>query len=180
LKTNALEDPDVTKALYQACQAGVKVDLIVRDSCRFRPGIEGLSDTATVISIVGRFLEHARVYYFRNGGEEEYYIGSADLMLRNLKARVEVLAPVEDSELRQELRLILTAQLSDMRSAWDMQPDGTYIQRQLRDEPNSPGSQQQLMDAAAKRRAAASKHKEKKVRNKLLNRFQKRLRESES
>jgi polyphosphate kinase len=99
-KTNALEDPDVTKALYKACQAGVKVDLIVRDSCRFRPNLPGLSETATVISIVGRFLEHSRIYYFKNGGDEEYFIGSADLMQRNLGARVEVLAPVEDKELR--------------------------------------------------------------------------------
>jgi len=180
LKTNALEDPDVTRALYQACQAGVKVDLIVRDSCRFRPGLRGLSDTATVISIVGRFLEHARIYYFRNGGDEEYYIGSADLMQRNLSARVEVLTPVENSELCQELRLILTAQLSDMRSAWDMRSDGTYIQRQPKSEEAQRGCQEQLIHAANKRRAAASKHKEKKVRNKLLSRFQKKLRESEN
>jgi polyphosphate kinase len=86
-KTNALEDPDVTKALYKACQAGVKVDLIVRDSCRFRPNLPGLSETATVISIVGRFLEHSRIYYFKNGGDEEYFIGSADLMQRNLGVR---------------------------------------------------------------------------------------------
>jgi polyphosphate kinase len=179
LKTNALEDPDVTEALYRACQAGVKVDLIVRDSCRFRPGLPGLSDTATVLSIVGRFLEHSRIYYFRNGGDEEYYIGSADLMQRNLEARVEVLTPVEDPELRQELRLILTAQLSDRRSGWEMQSDGTYIQRRPEGDEGQRGCQEQLIRAANKRRAAASQHKEKKVRNKLLNRFQKRLRQSE-
>ena len=180
LKTNALEDPDVTKALYQACQAGVKVDLIVRDSCRFRPDLPELSEAATVISVVGRFLEHSRIYYFRNGGDEEYYIGSADLMERNLTARVEVLAPVEDPDLRQELRLILTAQFSDMRSAWDMQSDGTYIQRQPVGDKAESGCQQQLIEVAEKRRAAASEHKEKKVRNKLLSRFQKKLRKSKT
>lgn len=180
LKTNALEDSDVTRALYRACQAGVKVDLIVRDSCRFRPGLPGLSETATVISIVDRFLEHSRIYYFRNGGDEEYYIGSADLMNRNLEARVEVVTPVENAELRQELRLILTAQLSDMRSAWVMEPDGTYVQRVPKKGDGKTGCQEQLIKAANKRRAAASLHKEKKVRNKLLNRFQKRLRQSES
>lgn len=178
LKANALEDADVTRALYKASRAGVKIDLIVRDSCRFRPGLPGLSESATVISIVGRFLEHARIYYFRNGGDEEYFIGSADLMNRNLEARVEVLAPVEDKELRQELRLILTAQLSDRRSAWDMQADGTYIQRQPKDPNGKRGCQEQLIEAANKLQAAAYKHKEKKVRNKLLNRFQKRLQES--
>jgi polyphosphate kinase len=177
-KTNALEDPDVTKALYKACQAGVKVDLIVRDSCRFRPNLPGLSETATVISIVGRFLEHSRIYYFKNGGDEEYFIGSADLMQRNLGARVEVLAPVEDKELRQELKLILAVQLSDSRSAWDMQADGKYIQRQPEGDQGERGCQEQLIAAANKRQAAASKHKEKKVRSKLLNRFQKRLEES--
>ena len=177
-KTNALEDADVTKALYKACQAGVKVDLIVRDSCRFRPNLPGLSETATVISVVGRFLEHSRIYYFRNGGDEEYFIGSADLMQRNLSARVEVVTPVEDPELQQELRLILAAQLSDARSAWDMQADGTYIQRQPTDEKDQSGCQEQLIAAAIKRQAAASKHKEKKVRSKLLNRFQKRLQQS--
>jgi polyphosphate kinase len=179
LKTNALEDPDVTRALYKACQAGVKVDLIVRDSCRFRPHVPGLSETATVISIVGRFLEHSRIYYFRNGGDEEYFIGSADLMQRNLSARVEVITPVEDPELRQELRLILAAQLSDFRSAWDMQADGTYIQRQPTDgDKGQRGCQEQLIAAANKRQSAASKHKEKKIRSKLLNRFQKKLEES--
>ncbi len=178
LKTNALEDKAVTKPLYKACQAGVKVDLIVRDSCRFRPGLPGISETASVISIVGRFLEHSRIYYFRNGGDEEYYIGSADLMQRNLESRVEVLAPIGDPELRQELRLFLTAQLGDMHSAWEMQPDGSYTRRTPR--PGGPkiGCQEQLIKAANKRRAAVNQHKEKQVRKKLLNRLEEKLRRS--
>ncbi len=129
IKTNALEDVDITRALYEASQAGVRVDLIVRDSCRLRPGVPGLSENVRVISIVGRFLEHSRVYYFRDGGKEEYYIGSADCMTRNLVSRVETLVPVEPQPLREELRIVLDMLLGDQRSAWDMQPDGTYIQR---------------------------------------------------
>jgi len=129
IKTNALEDVDVTRALYEASQAGVHVDLIVRDSCRLRPGVPGLSENIRVISVVGRFLEHSRIYYFHNGGEEEFYIGSADVMTRNLVSRVEVLTPVEPPGLRAELRIVLDILLGDQRSAWDMQPDGTYVQR---------------------------------------------------
>jgi polyphosphate kinase len=175
-KMNALEDADVAGALYRACQHGVKVDLIVRDSCRLRPGIPGLSETARVIGVVGRFLEHARIYYFRNGGDEEYYIGSADLMKRNLESRVEVVAPVEDPDLRQELRLSLDVQLSDQRSVWDMQPDGSYIQRQPADGNASAarGCQETLITLADKRLTAAAKHKQKKVRNRLLRHFHKR------
>ena len=126
---NALEDPEVTRALYAASRRGVSVDLIVRDSCRLRPGIPGLSENIRVISIVGRFLQHSRVYYFRNGGDEEYYIGSADCMGRNLGGRVEVLVPVEDAASRSELRQALDIQLSDRRCAWEMAPDGGYTQR---------------------------------------------------
>jgi polyphosphate kinase len=129
MKANALEDADITRALYRASQAGVKVDLIVRDSCRLRPGVPGLSENARVVSIVGRFLEHARIFYFRNGGKEEYYIGSADLMKRNLESRVEAVVPVEAPRLRKKLRSLLDIQLHDERSAWDMHSDGSYTQR---------------------------------------------------
>ena len=129
IKTNALEDVDITRALYEASIAGVHVDLIVRDSCRLRPGVPGLSDNIRVVSVVGRFLEHSRIYYFHNGGDEEYYIGSADCMTRNLVSRVEVLTPVEPPALRAELRTALDILLEDQRSAWEMQPDGTYVQR---------------------------------------------------
>lgn len=126
---NALEDTEVTRALYEASAKGVTVDLIVRDSCRIRPGIPGLSENIRVVSIVGRFLQHSRIYYFRNGGDEECYIGSADCMSRNLSARVEALVPVEDPALRSELRKVLDIQLSDRRCAWEMGADGSYTQR---------------------------------------------------
>ncbi|QGU31913.1 polyphosphate kinase 1 [Thermochromatium tepidum] len=176
MKMNALEDPDITRALYKASRAGVQVDLIVRDTCRFRPGIPGLSERARVVSIVGRFLEHARILYFRNAGQEEYYIGSADMMRRNLESRVEVHAPVESPELRQELRLILDVQFSDTRSAWDMDANGHYTQRTPEDD-SQKGAQETLISLAEKRLAAAAKHKEKKVRSRLLSHFQWRLRE---
>ncbi len=138
MKMNALEDADITRALYQASQAGVKVDLIVRDTCRLRPGLPGLSENVTIISIVGRFLEHARIFYFRNGGNEEYYIGSADCMKRNLESRVEVVAPVEKPALRAELRYLLDTQLTDQRSAWD-----DAVRRQLRAAPPAQGQAQE-------------------------------------
>ncbi len=151
LKANALEDSDIVEALYRASQVGVKVDLIIRDTCRLRPGIPGLSDTITVIGIISRFLEHARIYYFQNGGDEEYFIGSADLMNRNLQSRVEVLAPVENPELRKELRAILETQLADHCSAWQMQPDGSYVQRRPRGGQAHRGSQEVLIVAAERR-----------------------------
>ncbi len=128
-KTNALEDAAITRALYEAARAGVRVDLIVRDSCRLRPGLPGLSESARVISILGRFLEHARLYYFRNGGNEEYFIGSADLMTRNLEMRVESLAPIRDRALQQELRELLDLQLGDSCGSWEMESDGSYRKR---------------------------------------------------
>jgi polyphosphate kinase len=128
-KMNALDDGDIVRSLYCACQAGVKVDLYIRDSCRFRPGVPGLSETGKVVSIVGRFLEHSRLYYFRNGGQEEYLIGSADAMKRNLESRVEILVPVEAPPLQKQLRELLDAHDADHRFAWEMQPDGSYLQR---------------------------------------------------
>ena len=129
MKMNALEDADITRALYQASAAGVRVQLVVRDSCRLRPGIPGLSDNVEVVSVVGRFLEHARVFHFRNGGDEEIYIGSADCMKWNLESRVEALVPVDSPALKAEIKAILDAQLADTRSGWVMQADGSYVQR---------------------------------------------------
>ena len=143
IKINALEDADIVRALYRASQAGVSIDLIVRDTCRLRPGIAGLSENIRVVSIVGRFLEHSRVYYFRNQGEPEYYIGSADSMQRNLENRVEVLAPVEDSELQASLRSLLDTLLSDSYDVWQMNSDGSY--RLLEGKDDSVGSNQQAL-----------------------------------
>jgi polyphosphate kinase len=127
LKMNALEDGGMIRLLYQASQAGVHVDLLVRGICCLRPGIEGLSDNIRVTSIVGRFLEHSRIYYFRNNGHEEIYLGSADLMGRNLNHRVELIFPVEDKRLLTRLRRdILATYLADNRNARIMQPDGTF------------------------------------------------------
>jgi len=160
-KMNALEDGDIVKALYRASMAGVAVDLIVRDTCRLRPGIPGLSENIRVISVVGRFLEHARIYYFRNNGADEFYIASADAMKRNLEARVEVLCPVEPPELKKELRLIFDTHLSDQCSAWDMQPDGSYLQRSPGSETPPCGSHYRMIERAAKRLKESLKQKKK-------------------
>ena len=140
-KVNALEDGDITRALYRASQAGVKVELIVRDTCRLRPGLRQLSESVRIVSIVGRFLEHGRIYYFRNNGDEEYLIGSADAMTRNLESRVEVLVPVEDPQLRKELRKVLDYQLKPNRCQWQMRSDGSYTRSTA-----SESCQQQLID----------------------------------
>lgn len=158
MKMNALEDAAITRALYRASQAGVTVDLIVRDTCRARPGLPGLSETMRVTSIVGRFLEHARIYYFRNGGDgEEWLIGSADLMSRNLESRVEVLVPVEAPALRAELRAILDIQLADARAGWRMQPDGSYVKEAV----SGATSQERLIERAEERQRIAVKERRK-------------------
>lgn len=127
-KTNALVDKPLIKLLYKASQAGVKIDLVIRSMCSLRPGIEGLSDNIRVVSVIGRFLEHSRIYYFHNAGEEEIYMGSADLMPRNLDNRVEVVFPVSDPDKVRYIRQgILDIYLSDNVKARVMQPDGTYI-----------------------------------------------------
>jgi polyphosphate kinase len=162
-KMNALEDPDITRALYQAAQAGVHVDLLIRDSCRLRPGIPGLSENVRVISVVGRFLEHARLYYFRNGGDEEYLIGSADCMSRNLMSRVEIVVPVESPELREQLRFMLDTQLADLRSAWEMLSDGSYVQCQSDGKP-AKGTHQVLATWAERRYKEATRLKRRKPR----------------
>jgi len=142
-KMNALLDKNVTRALYEASQAGVKIDLLVRGICALRPGVRGVSDNIRVRSIVGRFLEHSRIYYFANGGEEEVYLGSADWMPRNLYERVEVIFPVKDELLRERVRHeILGAYLADNVKARLLQKDGRYIrawQAQGRRKPPSGG-----------------------------------------
>jgi|SRR5579871_1983663 len=126
-KMNALEDPEMIKLLYRASQAGIRVDLLVRGLCCLRPGVPGISDNIRVSSVIGRFLEHARIYYFRNGGKEQVYVGSADLMPRNLNRRVEIVFPVEDPKLVRRIKDdILEVYLSDNVNAYRMQPDGSY------------------------------------------------------
>jgi polyphosphate kinase len=127
-KMNQLTDGPVIRALYRASQAGVQIDLLVRGVCCLRPGIPEVSESIRVRSIVGRFLEHSRIYYFRNGGAEEVYLGSADLMPRNLDRRVEVVFPLLDPVLRDQVRDgILRVQLADTVKARELQADGTYV-----------------------------------------------------
>jgi polyphosphate kinase len=126
-KMNSLVDTACIRALYRASQAGVKVDLQVRGICCLRPGVPGVSDNITVTSVVGRFLEHARIFYFRNGGDDEILLGSADLMPRNLDRRVECLFPVDDPALRESVvQHILSVHLKDNMRARTLLPDGSY------------------------------------------------------
>ncbi len=161
-KLNALEDVDIVRALYRASQRGVAIDLIVRDTCRLRPGLDGVSSTIKVVSVIGRFLEHGRIYYFHNNGKPEYYLGSADAMQRNLEKRVEVLIPVEDSRLQAELRHVLDTQLSDQRGAWDMQGDGSYLQRTGM---GAKHSQAQLIERTERRLKEATRLRRRKVQS---------------
>ncbi len=129
-KTNALVDPEMIRLLYRASQAGVRVQLLVRGICCLRPGLPGISENIEVTSIIGRFLEHSRVYYFHNGGDEEVYLGSADLMPRNLDHRVEILFPLADDKLIARVRdEWLKCYLADTANARRMLPDGTYVRK---------------------------------------------------
>ncbi len=154
-KMNSLESWDVIEALYRAGQAGVPVDLVVRGFCCLRPGAPGLSENIRVVSVIGRFLEHSRIFHFAAGKEDpaagEFYIGSADWMYRNLLGRVEVVAPVEDAAAKARLWEVLQVLLRDRRQAWDLRPDGSYVQRQPAagdDGPESRGTHAALMDLA--------------------------------
>ncbi|MEO8503511.1 MAG: polyphosphate kinase 1 [Acidobacteriota bacterium] len=155
-KMNALEDSKIVRNLYRASQEGVSIDLIVRGICRLRPGMPTLSENVRVISIVGRFLEHARIFSFGNGGEAEVFFGSADWMSRNLDYRVEAIAPVEDAGLRDEIRILLELQLADNLKAWQLRSDGTWFK--LEPPAGEPGcsSQVELMARAAARSGRAS------------------------
>jgi polyphosphate kinase len=127
-KLNGLSDSEVIEALYAASKAGVKIDLVVRGICCVRPGVPGLSDNIRVVGAVGRFLEHARIYVFANAGSPEFYIGSADWRGRNLRRRVEVVTPVLDPAIQTRLDEILEIEVTDPKG-WEMQQDGTYVQR---------------------------------------------------
>lgn len=154
-KMNSLEDPQVIQALYRASRAGVPIDLIVRGFCCLRPGVPGLSESIRVMSVVGRFLEHSRVFWFRNGAEDpidgEFYIGSADWMYRNLQNRVEAVTPIEERALRERLWQTLQVMLGDQRQAWDMDGDGNYVQRAPVDTAAELGTHRRLMTLAQQR-----------------------------
>lgn len=146
-KMNGLNDRRMIQALYRASRAGVEVDLVVRGHCRLRPGLPGYSENIRVMSILGRFLEHSRVYCFHNGGDPRVFIGSADWMSRNLEGRVEATVEIDDPSLRGRLQDLLQRAVTDRRSVWDLQPDGTYVLRR----PSAPGTegfQEQFMRQA--------------------------------
>ena len=130
IKANGLTEPKLIRALYKAAQAGVKIELIIRGMSCLRPGIAGLSENIRVRSIVGRFLEHTRVYYFFNNGKDEIYAGSADMMERNLLHRVETAFPIENNKLKERMKNELEVYMQDNCQAWDLQPDGSYVRAQ--------------------------------------------------
>jgi polyphosphate kinase len=146
-KVNAIVDPQFTALLYEASQVGVKVDLLVRSMCSLKPGIKGISDNVNVVSVVGRFLEHSRVYYFRNDGNEEIYMGSADLMTRNLDHRVEIVFPIENTEhIRYVRDCMLDTYLKDNTRARVMKEDGSYVRLQPAGEDKAVDVQEFFMN----------------------------------
>lgn len=147
-KMNALVDAQIIATLYEASIAGVQIDLIIRGMCCLRPGLPGISENIRVVSIVGRFLEHSRIFYFHNSSKQEVYIGSADWMPRNLNRRVEAITPIEDPELIKDIEEILGIMLADHRQAWDLQSDGSYVQRRSPDSFRELNCQKVLMDMA--------------------------------
>jgi polyphosphate kinase len=151
MKLNALVDGPVTEAIYRASQVGVPVDLVIRGICGLRPGIPGVSETVNVISIVGRFLEHARVFAFHSGDDSRYYVGSADMMMRNLDHRVELVTPVEDRAACAEIEEILRLALADTALAWQMHPDGTWTPIEPAPGAEPLDSQKILMERATRR-----------------------------
>jgi polyphosphate kinase len=148
VKMNSLLDSDMIAALYAASQAGVQIDAIVRGNCSLKPGIQGISENIRVISIIGRFLEHERIFYFHNNGRPKVFIGSADWRTRNLERRVEAVVPVEDPDLAMQIRELLDLYLSDNRHAWDLQPDGQYIQRRPVEKESDRSAHRLLMKMA--------------------------------
>ena len=149
-KMNALVDPGIIALLYEASQAGVSIDLVVRGMCSLRPGVEGISDNIRVISVIGRLLEHSRLFWFANAGEPDLFLGSADWMPRNLDRRVEAVVPVLDSSLCMQLEWLMQLYLDDPQ-AWLMQPDGTYVVRNP--EAEGPLAQRELMELWSLRNA---------------------------
>ncbi|HEU5358696.1 MAG TPA: RNA degradosome polyphosphate kinase, partial [Gemmatimonadales bacterium] len=155
-KMNALVDPGIIAALYDASEAGAQVDLVVRGICCLRPGLPGVSERIRVVSVVGRFLEHSRAFLFHNDGQEEAYIGSADWMPRNLDRRIEAVVPVTDPTHRATIRHVLTLMLEDNRQAWDLGPDGDWTQRHPGPGEPERAAQRMLMEQARESGGRAS------------------------
>jgi polyphosphate kinase len=154
MKLNSLVDPDMIEALYAASQAGVQIDCVVRGICCLRPGVPGMSENVRVRSIVGRYLEHSRIYEFANGAGQRqaaFYIRSADLMPRNLDRRVEALTPVQDPDLQDRLREILAVDLADDVLAWTLGPEGTWSKVPPADDGTSVDTHVKLQELAATR-----------------------------
>ena len=149
MKANSLTEPKVIRALYRASQSGVKVELIIRGMCSLRPGIPGVSENIEVRSIIGRFLEHTRVYYFLNGGSDEIYAGSADLMERNLLRRVETAFPVETNKIKERMKEELEIYVKDNTQAWILQTDGSYVRAQPGPDDETISAQSWLLDKLA-------------------------------
>jgi polyphosphate kinase len=147
-KMNQLQDERIIGELYRASQAGVPISLNVRGLCCLRAGVPGLSENIRIFSTLGRFLEHGRIYRFENGGEPEFFIGSADWMRRNLDRRMESIMPVTDPKIKQELEEILRVLENDNYSAWDMQPDGSYVLRHPQEGEECRAAQKVFIDLA--------------------------------
>jgi polyphosphate kinase len=157
---NQLEDREMCEAIVRASRAGVPIDLIVRGFSVLPAGVPGATENVRILSVIGRFLEHSRIFFFQNGSPDplggEFYIGSADWMRRNLSERVEAVAPVQAAPLRVRLWEVLDVMLRDHRQAWDMRPDGTYVQRRSvapSTGPEAVGTQQTLMELTRRRQA---------------------------
>jgi polyphosphate kinase len=155
MKMNSLLDPTCIRALYRASQAGVEVDLNIRGICALRPGVQGVSENIRVVSVVGRFLEHSRIFSFERPDETRVFIGSADLMPRNLYNRVELLSPVEDPANRDQLTDALDRAFADNASSWELGGDGVWSRRTINGDPTR-SVQSELMELHAKRAEAAA------------------------
>jgi polyphosphate kinase len=162
-KMNALVDDRMVEALYRASQAGVKIDLLVRGICCLRPGVPGVSENITVRSIVDRFLEHSRIYYFENACQPKLYVASADWMPRNFFRRIETAFPIEDGNLRERIiSQVLGASIADNVKSRLLQPDGSYRRADKREREKSSRSQSEFITLAQQEEAAPSKNTGKK------------------
>jgi polyphosphate kinase len=156
---NQLQDASVIRELYRAGQAGVPISLNIRGLCSLRAGVPGLSENIRVFSTLGRFLEHSRIYRFENGGDPEFFLGSADWMQRNLDRRMETVVPVTDPTLKQELEQTLLIYENDNCSAWDMQSDGKYIKRHPRKGEECRTAQEEFIELISRQSPKRGKGK---------------------